>query len=1018
MNKKLLTLILAAGFVPGIYAAVPGPAHNFNHTQAWSLSDINGINAAGYATRGIAMFDQLNDVGAADNFIRALNNAAATYSLNDSQTTRLTQLLTIAKALTSATDPVADVNAWIVSNPASPHRADMSLLLADLLLEQGKYGEARETYSLVDIDGLTPALRDDYLYHCAYADLRLGNYAEAATAFADTELNKSRRYANAARFYSGYIKYVDSDYAEAEKLWSKVNTSTMPGMAVDYYRAQIAYLQSRYDAALGLARQLTSRTDMPTTFVAEANRVTGEALYQTGRTSEAIPYLKKYIASTELPERSTQYILGLAQYADGEYADAVASLTPVTTDKSAMGQSAYLYIGQALLKTGDDNGAIMAFNRAVEMDFDKDVTETAYYNYAVAKSRGANVPFASSVSMFEDFLNRFPNSRFADDVAGYIISGYLNDDNYDAALRSIQKIAHPSDNVLSAKQKVLYTLGSRRLVADQADQAVELLQQAAELDRYDAEIARRTSLMLGEALYRTGDCDAAAEHLLAYIGSAPTSDPNRAVAAYDLGYTRMAQQQWDKAATNFERVLANPGNLNRTAIADTYARLGDCRHYLRDWGGAAQAYDAAYNTDPSAGDYPMFQKAIMQGYNRDYEGKVATLDQLISDFPTSAVIPDVLLEKAEALAQINRDDDANAAYSQLIELYPSTPQARRAHLFLGANKANNDDFDGAIAVYQALIASAPTSDEARQADEAVKRLHAAQGTLDQYNDFLSQVEGTPTLDAAEAEKLAWEAAQLAYAKDGSTTLLDKYATDYPTGAYTARALSMLLDDANENDNADDAMKWASLIIANFPDAPAAEDALLIKAQIDYDNERGMDALQAWKVLEQKASDAETKNIARIGIMRVSRDTGDAATLRAAADALLTSSTLGSEEKTEATFSRALAMSLDGETDGAIAAWTELATSPEVIYGAKAAVYATEALNESERYQEAANLAETFVNSGTPHLYWLARGFIALSDAYTGLGRTFEAREYLTALKSNYPGDETDIYDMIDERLNK
>ena len=74
------------------------------------------------------------------------------------------------------------------------------------------------------------------------------------------------------------------------------------------------------------------------------------------------------------------YILGLSYYNNGEYEKAVDALRPVTDDDSAMGQNAYLYVGQALLKEGDNDGAIMAFDRAARMTHDNDAAEAAYYN--------------------------------------------------------------------------------------------------------------------------------------------------------------------------------------------------------------------------------------------------------------------------------------------------------------------------------------------------------------------------------------------------------------------------------------------------------------------------------------------------------------------------------------------------------------------------------------------------------------------------------------------------------------
>ena len=97
----------------------------------------------------------------------------------------------------------------------------------------------------------------------------------------------------------------------------------------------------------------------------------------------------------------------------------------------------------------------------------------------------------------------------------------------------------------------------------------------------------------------------------------------------------------------------------------------------------------------------------------------------------------------------------------------------------------------------------------------------------------------------------------------------------------------------------------------------------------------------------------------------------------------------------------------------------LAANPQTQAGAKAAVNLAEYLlrkGTPAALEEATDLLEDFTSSGSGQQYWMARGFIALSDAYARAGRRQLAREYLESLKQNYPGRELDIHNMIDRKL--
>ena len=55
----------------------------------------------------------------------------------------------------------------------------------------------------------------------------------------------------------------------------------------------------------------------------------------------------------------------------------------------------------------------MAFEAAATSSFDKQIQEVAMFNYALLIHETAFTGFGESVTIFEDFLNDFPNSQYA-----------------------------------------------------------------------------------------------------------------------------------------------------------------------------------------------------------------------------------------------------------------------------------------------------------------------------------------------------------------------------------------------------------------------------------------------------------------------------------------------------------------------------------------------------------------------------------------------------------------------------
>ncbi len=946
---------------------------------------VNSPSASGYAERARLMIDDGNYRGAADQLRKALSldplgidggagREAAEY------------WLAVACAHIPGEDATGMFSAFLEKYPASPYRERALLGLAGTLREQSDYVAALEVYRSIDPDALCSADADEQALGEAFCLMKFARYDEAK-ALCEPLLNGPR--ANEARFYLAYIDYVEGRYRDALVGFSKVNYAK--GAPVDktpYYMAQLYYMTGNYTDARDLAA-MCLLSNPPAEYDAELRRVYGESLHELGDTPGAIPYLKRYYDAVEEPRPSACHILGVDAYDHGDYKEAVRLLTQAVSESNAMGQSAYLYLGQSYMRIGNFDAALLALDRAVRNNYDPKTTELASYNYAVATANGGKLPFGSSVTLFESFLRNYPDSDMAPAVADYIISGYITDNNYGAALRAINGIKNPSDKILAAKQKVLYMHGTRQLQAGRPDEAIACLTEARSLGRFSGELASESTLWLGEAQYRKGDYQAAVKSYNSFLRETPASNPNHSLALYDMAYARFALKDFPEAARYFNSYLSSlrqrktPAEV--TALkADAYNRLGDCAYYAADFQGAAAQYDKAIEAAPQSADYPMFQTAIMKGLVRDHKGKIEGLDAMMKRFPSSALIPSALLETGESYTELGDNAKAISTYTSLSRRYPSTAQGRQGALLLAIARLNSGDTDRATEAYRHVISTYPTSEEARAAAEDLKHVYADRGEIGEYTRFLASVPDAPKLEQGEIAALQLESVEKAY----------------------------------EAGRDNDAARLAGELLQSFPDSPQAVDALAILAEVKEKQGKPAEALDAYRRLADKASNEIDVNNARMGILRLSRDLGSDEAVLETASQLLESSSLGNDDRNEVLLAKALSLRNTGNNTEAETILASLAANPETLPGAKASYYLAQGYFDRGKTADALRQVNSLIDSNTPQEYWLARGFILLSDIKRVQGESFEADEYLRSLRDNYPGEEADIYQMIDSRLSK
>lgn len=853
------------------------------------------------------------------------------------------------------------------------------------LIRCGHIEEGRLEFSILERMIEEPDDDPDIIFYNAYMDYLSGKNDLAREGF---ENSKGTRHNDEARLYLAEMDLNGSgDHAEA-------------------YNTTLKMIEEALDPVLE----------------AEAERILGEYWYRKGDYDKAYALLTSYMTvDISSDPRHDRYILGMSCFRNDRMDEAIENLSQVAEGDDEMAQNAALHQGLAALAKDDKNMARMAFERASTIPGKSDIREQAMYNYAMVIHETSFSPFAESVTSFERFLNEFPNSIYAEKVSSYLVDVYLNTNSYDAALGSIAKINNPGPSILAAKMQLLYNKAMDLMAAGEYKDVPGLLTDAIALDRYDHKTATNATFWRGEAYYRMNKADMAVndyKRYLALAGKAVTHYSG--LANYGLGYIYYNRQRYDDSWKAMRSVIetSDKSGVGNEILADACLRAGDCKFYTRQYKDAREYYGMALRINSRVGDYALYQTAIVNGLQRNYTQKIKDLDRLVADYPESAYVPSALYEEGRAYQQTDKPTQAVKAFRRIVSEYPTSDLARKASAEIGLIYYQTEKYDEAIAAYKEVVAKYPGSDEARTAMVDLKSIYVETGDINSYIEYTSGVQGAAPIAVSERDSLTYSAAENMYSKGEKETALerfDQYLEQFPDGAFAVNAWyyqGLIREEKNDYDAAFDSY----MHVAEYENSRFCESALDRAATMAWNKEDWKRAMDTYVRLYNKTTSAERQSRSLYSIVSSAGRLADHDAVIQYADKAMQTQ-LSKQQTVEVKYHKAKALLAKKRTDDARPVLEELAKDTRSQYGAEADYLLSQMLFDSGNKEEAEKVIMSFIQDGTPHMYWLARSFILLSDIYKSQGKEVEARQYLISLKSNYTEDD-DIAQMIAERLEE
>ena len=909
---------------------------------------------------------------------------------------------------------------YLKDYPYTPYSDEILLMEGVLQTEKGKYKQAIKLFNQVKSKNLSRQTQPMWYFYMGYAYIQQQEYDQALPLFL-TLTKHQTLYTPHAHYYAGYCYYCKQDFPHAMAEFLAVESLGGYKQIAPYYIVQIYYAQHEYDQIYDRAEKLL--TDFPDNpHNDELHRMLGEIYYQDSAYNEAINHLQTYrtlrLEQKQEPLRNDLYLLGMANYSAGYYANAIDYLKEVKEQQDSISENTYLHLGHSYLRVGDEEKAKLSYAAAMRFKINDQLREEAMYNYVqITYLQGSAL--GENITAFQDFLTEYPNTKYANKVYALMADMYLTSKNYQAAYEALSEIQHPDAKMQETKQYLRYQLGMDAFLQGKMQDAIEWMTQVINNDKKTSQYKTEAYYVRAESQYRMHQYPACLEDIKQYESQSNVANsPNQVPAMYLKGYALFNQQQMKDAEYTFRQYLAKADN-QTTTYADASNRLGDCLFYSRQFDDAIATYQQVVEHNTTGVDYALFQQGYAQGLLHRYPNKIQTMQTLETRFPHSDYADDALYEQARAHLQLDQYKEAIKAYTQLTTDYPNSNKAAKSALEIGMTYRTLKQYDSAIQAYKNTIQRYAGSEEAYAALEGLEQVFVETNRISDYLAYTKTLDKVNMQAATSEDSLVYVTAELQYmmgnyeqAAAGLTTYLTSFC---PGGRYCMIAQYYAANSYYRLKQYDNAIDQYSAL-ADMAGNPYMEEACMRVAELSYDKGEYRTASYYFQRMEEIASSSAMRTTAQLGVLRCSHLLGDKATTIEAANRLLEEQSIADDIRKEALYYRAKAHLEDNQFGLAVVDLTPLAKEVRTAMGAEAKYQLANCYFQLGSIDMAEEEIMSFTKMQTSQQYWLAKSLILLSDINVARNDLFQAKQYLLALQSSYR-QEDDIQSIITQKLS-
>lgn len=888
---------------------------------------------------------------------------------------------------------------FIAENPNHPKATTAYFELGDFYFQQSSYTKAIHYFEKTPLLEIPAKQRDEARFKLAYAHFTKRQFDEALAGF-----NVLKRgpgiYAPASNYYAGYIEYQKGENDKAIEDLDRAQEDPAYEAVVPAMLANLYYKQGRYDDLLAYSDKVLNSG----TRVNERNfyLLSADANREQGNYNNALRFYERYLASIDNPSPEVEYRIGEAYYKAGMYDEAINHLKQAASDRDEIGIYASYYLGLIYLKEGNKLYAITAFDNARRNDFDQEMAEESFYQYAKL-SYDLDRP-EEAIEAFTVFLKTYPDSKHTDEVSDLLSNAYLNSNNYNLAISHIESQPGMGRLQQEVYQKATYLKGVDLFNQSNYPAAIDLFDKSLNYP-LDKEIKAKAAMWTGEAYSVGRKFEEAIEYYQVAIGTnLPANSPTMLQARYGIGYAYYNTKQYNKALGHFKEYvnqLQNAGD--KRFYDDALLRLADCYYIAKQYPGALNYYRKAIQVNKVDNDYARLQTGIVYGLENNVDEAIREFDFVIDNYPGSRYLDNAMFQKAQLTFEQGNYANAAQYFTELIERKPSSQYIPYAYMRRASSNYNLANYDASINDYVYVLqqfSGHSTAGEALLPLQEVLNLQGRSSEFDQY--LVAYKQANPEnegLESVEFETAKNQYYNLNYAK--AINSFQGYVRGYPENSKVNEAKYYIAESYYRQNEFDKALGYYNELLAqqSFDQRSRVINRI---AEIEYKGKRYDNATYFYYQLEDAARTKKEQYYAWSGLMESYYHLGQYDSTTHYAQVILERGNVNISSQNKASLYLGKASYARGDYEAAKDGFINTLNTAKDENGAEAQYLLGLIFFNQGEYRKSIEILIELNSSFVPYKEWVGKSYLLLADNYLALDDKFQARGTLKSIIENFP----------------